>query len=116
MVEDLEKFGLYPNKSLTLKFPNIPNKFLSHFIRGVFDGDGSKIVKYKNKITITSGSRSFIYSLSEMLLNIDIYNKVYSYKYHTLTIIRKSEIEKFFNFIYKNKRDMYFEKKYNKFI
>ena len=117
MVEDLEKLGLYPNKSLTLKFPDIPIKFLSHFIRGIFDGDGSRIKgKGKiSKITITSGSKSFIYPLSEVLLNNDIYNKVYSYKYHTLTIARKSEIDKFYKFIYKNKKGMYFKKKYNKF-
>jgi len=114
MVEDLEKLGLYPNKSLTLKFPDIPIKFLSHFIRGVFDGDGSKI-KDENKITITSGSRNFIYPLSDLLLKNGIYNKVYSYKYHTLTISRKSELDKFFTFIYKDKKNMYFKKKYNKF-
>ena len=39
---DLIKWGCVPNKSLTLtKIPNIPRDFVSHFIRGYFDGDGS---------------------------------------------------------------------------
>lgn len=39
---DLIKWGCIPNKSLTLtKIPNIPRDFVSHFIRGYFDGDGS---------------------------------------------------------------------------
>ncbi|WP_158674459.1 LAGLIDADG family homing endonuclease [Lysinibacillus antri] len=37
---DLEKIGITSNKSLTLKFPPVPDQFLSSFIRGVIDGDG----------------------------------------------------------------------------
>ena len=36
----LTKRGIYPNKSLTVKLPNIPKRFLSHFVMGYFDGDG----------------------------------------------------------------------------
>ena len=32
--------GLYPNKSLTVRFPKVPKKYLRHFVRGYFDGDG----------------------------------------------------------------------------
>lgn len=39
---DLIKWGCVPNKSLSLaKIPNIPRDFVSHFIRGYFDGDGN---------------------------------------------------------------------------
>src|SRR3989344_8046642 len=37
---DLLKLGLVPNKSLVLKVPVIPKKFIKHFVRGYFDGDG----------------------------------------------------------------------------
>jgi len=40
LYNSLTKLGLYPNKSLTIKFPNIPSKYLKDFIRGYFDGDG----------------------------------------------------------------------------
>lgn len=29
------------NKSLTLQMPDVPDQYFSHFVRGVFDGDGS---------------------------------------------------------------------------
>ena len=42
LFEDLEKWGVVPNKSLTLKFPTfISDDLMPHFIRGYFDGDGS---------------------------------------------------------------------------
>ena len=38
--QDLTKFGLKPNKSKRMIYPNIPGKHLHHFVRGYFDGDG----------------------------------------------------------------------------
>lgn len=49
-VDDLIDKGCYKQKSLILKPPlNIPKKFIYHFIRGFFDGDGS-IIKSKNAL------------------------------------------------------------------
>jgi predicted DNA-binding protein YlxM (UPF0122 family) len=39
--DDLVKLGITPNKSLTLKFPDVPVEYVHHFIRGCWDGDGS---------------------------------------------------------------------------
>jgi hypothetical protein len=44
MADDLIKLGCVPNKTRILTFPKdtqVPDELLSHFIRGVFDGDGS---------------------------------------------------------------------------
>ncbi len=72
---DLLKLGLTPNKSLTLKMPKVPNKYLSHFTRGYFDGDGNVSISYyvrrarnnKKSITIlsgfTCGSKKFLEEL-----------------------------------------------------
>lgn len=39
---DLYKLGIKPNKSLTVQPPkNIPKKLVNHYVRGIFDGDGS---------------------------------------------------------------------------
>ena len=113
MVNDLERLGLHPNKSFTIKFPNIPTEYLPHFIRGIFDGDGCKT---KQKVSIISASKEFIDSISQVLFNNDINNYVYSKKYHTVVISKQSEMKKFFDFIYKDKGDIYFEKKYAKFM
>lgn len=40
IVQDLVKIGFTDNKSLTLDRLNIPNEYMSHFVRGYFDGDG----------------------------------------------------------------------------
>ncbi|MFH1430620.1 MAG: LAGLIDADG family homing endonuclease [Candidatus Uhrbacteria bacterium] len=41
LYEKLREMGFTERKSLTLRFPNIPDHELSHFVRGYFDGDGN---------------------------------------------------------------------------
>ncbi|MDO8663417.1 MAG: LAGLIDADG family homing endonuclease, partial [Candidatus Wildermuthbacteria bacterium] len=71
---DLLNLGMTPNKSLTIKMPAVPTKFLNHFLRGYFDGDGHVSVSTyqkkdrKNKSTViitgfTSGSEKFLEGL-----------------------------------------------------
>jgi len=75
MYNDLINLGLYPHKSLTIKLISLPNKFLSDFVRGYFDGDGCVYVE-KNKdktrikrlsIIFSSGSKIFLEQLRNML-------------------------------------------------
>lgn len=66
-------YGIIPNKTDKLKFQKLPNKYMVHFLRGYFDGDGSICESFSNKNSITSsiyatfasGSRHF----SEGLFN-----------------------------------------------
>lgn len=60
----LMNLGVIPKKSLIVGFPDIPATYLSHFIRGIVDGDGN--VRYVARerspyfeITIASGSIDF---------------------------------------------------------
>lgn len=114
MAGKLLELGLYPNKSLTVKFPNIPIKYQPHFIRGMFDGDGS-INKTDGVISIISGSKEFINSLYDVLKQNDINIRKYHYKYSTIKISKQSEKLKFANYIYKDKKDMFFDRKYDIF-
>ena len=44
MVKDIEKLGVVKNKSLVLQFPTeeiVPDEFMSSFVLGYFDGDGT---------------------------------------------------------------------------
>ena len=41
MAADLIRHGVTPRKSRTLEWPDLPSEFVSHYVRGVFDGDGS---------------------------------------------------------------------------
>lgn len=48
----LNELGCTPNKSLSLKFPNIPQNLVKHFIRGYFDGDGC-ILRHVHNTCVT---------------------------------------------------------------
>lgn len=69
MYDDLINLGMTPNKSKTMKFPSsIPDEFMSHFIRGCWDGNGSvSNIKRSVNARIVSGSPDFIYSLRDRL-------------------------------------------------
>jgi hypothetical protein len=63
MVNDLRALGLGQHKTYSLKWPGIiPDEFISHFVRGYFDGDGCVSYK-KNPFVFTCniiGTESFI--------------------------------------------------------
>lgn|SRR3989338_6436081 len=67
---DLLKFGLTPKKSLIIKFPIVPKRYLRDFVRGVFDGDGCIYKDPKSNrlvVTFTSGSKEFLEALASLL-------------------------------------------------
>jgi intein-encoded DNA endonuclease-like protein len=111
MVEDLIKLGVIPNKSLILKFPlsnQVPDYLLNHFVRGVFDGDGSICMKNQKcrYVSITS-TFDFCNSLSEYLKSINIYpTNFYLRKVGkstgSLFFGRKKDILNFLKWIYKD--------------
>jgi hypothetical protein len=81
MREDLNKLGLIEKKSLILVFPDVPEKYIRHFIRGCWDGDGSVFFD-QNKLVASyiSGSKKFIERLVQELYKIGI-SKGVSYRY-----------------------------------
>ena len=67
IVSKLSEYGIRKAKSLTLNFPdNITKKYIRHFIRGYFDGDGSI---YWNKCCGYSilGTQSFLNTMNKYL-------------------------------------------------
>ena len=73
---DLQVFGLTENKSLTLRFPEIPSGLVRHFIRGCWDGDGSVYLEgndtYKPCASYVSGSKNFIEQLVHHLVDLGL--------------------------------------------
>lgn len=41
MASDLAKYGVIPRKTPHTYLPEVTEEYLSHLIRGIFDGDGS---------------------------------------------------------------------------
>ncbi len=62
---DLEKLGIYANKSLIAPFPNVPEEFLASFVRGVIEGDGW-VQKKGYVMNITTASVNFANGLLEV--------------------------------------------------
>ncbi len=95
IIEDLLNLDLTPQKSLTMTFPKIPHKFIFHFIRGYFDGDGHvRIVGNSLDISFTSGSLAFLVGLKQELEKLSIKSGIYSpknYSFHILTIYKKNQ-------------------------
>jgi len=127
---DLVQLGLYPNKSLTVGFPEIPQKYLSHFIRGYFDGDGcayfersrgsrNQIISKRLRVIFTSGSKKFLDGLLEILRsNLDLkQSKVYKgHKSFQLSFSTADSIE-IFKFLYANAdKPIFLERKYETFL
>lgn len=78
IVNDIISLGGCYRKSLVLKFPNVPKKYLPDFIRGLWDGDGSMFTGNRGACaTFSCSSKSFIDSFVYILkLNARIANPV----------------------------------------
>jgi len=122
---DLTKLGLTPHKSKTLSLPKMPNKYLSHFTRGYFDGDGNvNICTYQRKNRLnrlstvllsgfTCGSEKFVKALKSHLkkfahiLGGTLY---YSNKAYRL-YFSINDSKKLYDFMYKNHNNLCLNRK-----
>ena len=127
MVKDLERLCVVPKKSLTVKFPEVPQTYLSDFIRGVFDGDGSVLFKKKSKnfplvTKFFSGSKDFIEKLEAKLQELCMpKRKIYQQKTQNgfcYTIVYgHKDSQNLFKILYKNTENgLFLERKYNRFL
>ena len=122
IVKDVfDNYGIIPNKSLVTEVPKIPNEYMPHFIRGVFEGDGH-IGKhgYSYTVSIVSASRNFINAIKEIIEEKIGGNRSIKYDargngLYLYNIYGKETINKFGNWIYPP--DVFgMERKLNKFL
>lgn len=108
--QSLIKLGCTPDKSNMIRFPvskQVPKEFLSSFIHGYFDGDGS-IYESNNRLFIKIVSNKiFVEQLLQFLeKEINLIGKIYKDNRHenvySLAILRKEEVYKFCSYIYSN--------------
>ncbi len=123
LYNDLIKLGLFPNKSLTMKFPEIDPEFLPYFIRGYFDGDGHVSVVKEQKVfkkvttVFVSGSLNFLVSLAnEMAAKLALkINKVYKGSRAYRLAYSTSDSVKIFKFLYKDANGLFLNRKFGVF-
>ncbi len=106
LVLDLIKLGCIPNKSLILKRPNLKPKFIKHFIRGYFDGDGC-LYRYgknkHNKVWFVLGTLNVLnYIKNNLCKECKISgNKIYkSGKIYRLAFNKQEFVDKIQNYLY----------------
>jgi len=102
------------NKSQNIGFPNVPDKYLSHFVRGYFDGDG--YINYnKYSVTFVGGSEYFMEELNCIVKNIGLDPQFRSFQNHYRIHIRgRKSIKVFSDWIYNNK-GLYLKRKHYEF-
>jgi hypothetical protein len=122
--ENLKKWGVVPRKSFITYLPKIDDKYMSHLIRGIFDGDGSirfertsrRFLKY---MTIC-GSEQLIYDVVDYIfdnLKLSFKPKIYSYKNRSLfefKLYNYEDMKAFGDFMYKDST-VYLKRKKEKF-
>jgi hypothetical protein len=122
--DDIIKLGGKERKSLDVKFPKIPKKYLPDFIRGLWDGDGS-IVRDKNRKQLynsnyVSGSKELALGLYRILKKNIPYLKgsFVSKKNEYRVIFSKNDSIRLKNFMYQEPLDgkLMLKRKYELFL
>lgn len=81
LFDALVRLGMDEKKSLTMELPSIPKKYVSHYLRGYFDGDGCVFVEQSTgvrgqkidkalRIIFTSGSKKFLEQLNDIIYKV----------------------------------------------
>ena len=123
LVNQLLKLGICNRKSYNDCYPNIlefPRKYISCFIRGIFDGDGSISICKNTPVNSIDYRISIMgnYEFFKIFENYKNYNLTYHKRVITANAVSISFKIKdkydFLNYIYKNS-NIHLERKYNKY-
>lgn len=126
MCEQLADKGIVPNKSLVIGFPEwLDDNLISHYVRGVFDGDGTitqTIVNENNKPTYAAivGTDLFCQSLKVIcneILNIN--PSIYDSSCHNgitkvISFTGKQKSKIFLDWIYQD-AEIFLQRKYDRY-
>ncbi len=133
ILEDIKKLGIVPDKTKILLFPDVPDFYLSHFIRGFLDGDGWVVTRcrenkyYEICVGFSNGSYNFMLKLIKIIrekLGISKFNLRCREKKTKYGLISKTYQLEFYSenafkilyFLYNDlsKNDLFLERKYLK--
>lgn len=126
IAKDLADRGCINNKTYLLKFPNeqqIPEKYLSHFIRGYFDGDGSinysfdkRYPSYRKYRIGFVGTEDFLKGVRHFFDKDNV--KIENHKtWCQLNLSGNKSVIKYLNLIYKDSTENNrLDRKYNNYI
>lgn len=114
---DIINLGGAENKSLSISFPDIPEEYLSDFIRGYFDGNGCVMNLKNNRLNsaVTSGNKKFLDEILKILKDkANIQGGSYDPSSMSLRFGKRDTIH-LGEFMYKNNPELFLLRKKNKF-
>lgn len=128
IVSDIINLGIGFKKTYSNCIPNIDMKYMSHFIRGYFDGDGSIFRKHNNSLLSSyvisiSGFYHNMHKLEDILAKFNILfeftkdTRRRKYKFTgdvfgQLKSSNKTQIYAFLKFIYADSKDLFLSRKF----
>lgn len=124
----ISELGICERKSNKIRIPELPEHLLPHFVRGIFDGDGSVYISVRTKkhtylgMSITTGSNLFASELQSLFLSkgwkativTDSRSKNSTHPTYYVKLNRQADISEFKNWIYQE-TNLYLKRKYVKF-
>lgn len=117
-VNDLKRLGCIERKSLILDFPTeeqVPKKYIYHFIRGYFDGDGSiSCWKECNWIISFVGTENFIKKLATYFPGGSVFKDKRKENSWYFSLGGNKQVIKAYHLMYDNS-SRYMKRKFNKF-
>lgn len=119
MCDDLIDHGVVPDKSHKNIRPDINKKYENHFVRGLFDGDGSVVksnTNYSVRICNTETTTNWVLEITRKNLDVGggVYRSTNSEVAYRWTICGRIQVERFSDWIYDN-QERYLKRKYNRF-
>lgn len=109
LVTQLTNLNCFNNKSLSLEFPSeeiIPEKYINHFMRGYFDGDGCFYISQKTAHVSIIGTKEFLLKYKKILENIGMNNNKLRHgncgKAYELRYGGNKQYKIFYDFLYEN--------------
>lgn len=123
LCSDLAKYHIHQRKSYDIEMPNIDNNLIPHYLRGLFDGDGSYYCRYDDKnnryrysFEVVGASEILFKQIQEYLLSMGIKTNIYHRKNGNsvrLMSSSKREITKLIDLLYSD-ANIYLDRKYKK--
>lgn len=120
---DLAKYYVHQRKSYDIEMPDINRDLIPHYLRGLFDGDGSysclydsKKNRYRYLFEIVGASEKLLRQVQTYLLSVNITFHIYYRKgtnYIRLMSGSKREILKLIDLLYSDAH-IYLDRKYEK--
>ena len=127
IVDKLNEYGIVPNKSLTVKFPEIiansDESLIRAFIRGVFEGDGSLLQDWNKSIVFQIvGTREICFKVQHYLIRFlmvaktKLTHNIKDSNHYALRYRGKTQVLNIMGWLYYNAGKDVLNRKFDKYL